>query len=1170
MQPPNAHPRGYGAPQPQPHGQQPPFNGFPRGAPPNGAPRSLGGPGFAPPAFGQNAPRSGGAPAPFGQQPGGFPGPRGPPSAGGPLGHYPRPGPPGGFHGGPPGAPRSQDGAPPFRPGPPQQGPPSSGGGVPPMNQFPPRGGMPNAPGRMPMPGQGPPAPGSYSGPPGPQGSFRGPPGPPGQSGPMSGPPGGRPGPPFGGPPQQGAPFSGPPGQPRGPPGQAPFPGAPQGPPQGPPGQAPFPGGHPRGPPGQAPFPGAPQGPPQGPPGQPPFPGTPQGPPGQAPFPGAHQGPPGAHQGPPGQAPFPGAHQGPPGQAPYPGAPQGPPGQAPYPGAPQGPPGQAPYPGAPGGYQQPPPPQGYPGAPQQPAAQQQPKQRIDPNQIPRPIVSTDRIQYVARGHTVTMPPPATSDFVCVDEGTCNPRFIRPTLNHVPSNKDVLKQCGLPLAAVICPLAELREDELPIPLVDFGPNGPLRCTRCRAYVNSYTKFIQGGKKFVCNICALSNETPRDYYCSVDQNGRRRDVQERAELCRGSVDYVVPAAYTLRPPQEPIFVFVLDVSLFSFQTSLAQATLDAIKYLLPSLAQNRRKKIGIVTFDSSVHYYRMDHSKTISVAMCPDIDDPPAPLPPSSWLVSMEDPNAQDRVHELADLILKTYEEAPKNQAVSGAALSSVVDALSVSGGRVILLHAGAPRIGVGKIRREEVSGAYGTTKEVDLYTPEETNQYEALAKKCADSHISLDVFSVANPFSSLADIGRVCELTGGRVAYLPQFEKEKVNNRHHLRTMLQRIVDRDCGYEAVLKIRCSAGLRVERAYGNFFTSRANNGLDVDEMEFSVIDQDRSVCVTFAYDEPLAEGSDAYIQAALLYTRSDGIRCVRVHNLALPVEPILSNVFRFADLDATCSVWQRVAAKQFVDKSLMRTNPVSVKDNLVNECVNVLFNYRKHCAASSSSGQLILPESLKLLPLYTLATLKSRALRMNLTGNPPRGFIDVRADERVMMMGVLNSLPVEFAVSAVYPKLYSLHDMPEDCGTFDEDGKFVLPLQLPPTAEKLDESGIFLLHSAMNCYIYIGPRVSTELLVELFGVEHVDTAETTLDLFERFENEPEDGLRARVRDVVEYMNSMMPISQPLEILSKNDWRSSRFMSSLVEDRTRNDVSYVEFLVQVHKKIQHKFHG
>lgn len=766
-----------------------------------------------------------------------------------------------------------------------------------------------------------------------------------------------------------------------------------------------------------------------------------------------------------------------------------------------------------------------------------------------------------------MPPPASSDFVCVDEGCCNPRFIRPTLNHVPANKEVLKQCGLPLAAIVCPLAELQEDELPIPLVDFGPTGPLRCNRCRAYVNSFTKFTQGGRKFVCNICLLHNETPRDYYCSVDQNGRRRDVQERAELCRGSVDYVVPAAYMVRPPQEPIFVFVLDVSLFSFQSTLAHATLDAIKYLLPSLAQSKRKKVGIVTFDSNVHYYRTDGA-SISVAVCPDLEDPSAPLPPSSWLVSMEQPDAQERICEVADLIVNLYKDTKVNQAASGAALWSVVDALSVSGGRIIMLHAGGPRVGIGRVRREEVPGAYGSTKEVDMYTPEDKNPYEELAQRCAEAHVALDVFSVANTFSSLADVGRVCELTGGRVQYMPQFEKEKSNNRHHLRNALQRIVDRETGFEAVLKIRCSAGLRVDRSFGNFYNPRAADGFSVDEMEFSVIDQDRSICVTFSYDEALQDGSDCYIQAALLYTRSDGIRCVRVHNLALMVEPLLSNVFRFADLDATCSVWQRVSAKQYVDKSLMRSTPTAVKDNLVEECVNVLYNYRKYCASSSSSGQLILPESLKLLPLYTLATLKSRALRANLIGNPPRGFIDVRADERVMMMGLLNSLPVEFAVSAVYPKLYSIHDIPEDCCTLDEDGKFILPPQLPPTAEKLEEEGIFLLHSAMCCYIYIGPKVPGDLLLELFGMEHVDTSEHTLDLFEKQENETEDGLRERVRNLVEYLNSTMPISQPLEILTKNDWRANRFMSTLVEDRTRNDVSYVEFLCQVHKRIQQKF--
>ena len=39
------------------------------------------------------------------------------------------------------------------------------------------------------------------------------------------------------------------------------------------------------------------------------------------------------------------------------------------------------------------------------------------------------------------------------------------------------------------------------------------------------------------------------------------------------------------------------------------------------------------------------------------------------------------------------------------------------------------------------------------------------------------------------------------------------------------------------------------------------------------------------------------------------------------------------------------------------------------------YRKFCASTSSAVQLILPEALKLLPLYTLAILKGPALKVS---------------------------------------------------------------------------------------------------------------------------------------------------------------------------------------------------
>lgn len=43
--------------------------------------------------------------------------------------------------------------------------------------------------------------------------------------------------------------------------------------------------------------------------------------------------------------------------------------------------------------------------------------------------------------------------------------------------------------------------------------------------------------------------------------------------------------------------------------------------------------------------------------------------------------------------------------------------------------------------------------------------------------------------------------------------------------------------------------------------------------------------------------------------------------------------------------------------------------------MLFAYRKKCASDSPAGQLILPEGLRVLPLFTLCTHKMLALRPN---------------------------------------------------------------------------------------------------------------------------------------------------------------------------------------------------
>ena len=59
------------------------------------------------------------------------------------------------------------------------------------------------------------------------------------------------------------------------------------------------------------------------------------------------------------------------------------------------------------------------------------------------------------------------------------------------------------------------------------------------------------------------------------------------------------------------------------------------------------------------------------------------------------------------------------------------------------------------------------------------------------------------------------------------------------------------------------------------------------------------------------------------------------------------------------WFFAAANEIPSTPLLQ-----VRERLTDRCISVLCSYRKFCATVTSSGQLILPETLKLLPLYIL--------------------------------------------------------------------------------------------------------------------------------------------------------------------------------------------------------------
>ena len=88
-------------------------------------------------------------------------------------------------------------------------------------------------------------------------------------------------------------------------------------------------------------------------------------------------------------------------------------------------------------------------------------------------------------------------------------------------------------------------------------------------------------------------------------------------------------------------------------------------------------------------------------------------------------------------------------------------------------------------------------------------------------------------------------------------------------------------------------------------------------------------------------------------------------------------------------------------------------------------------------MILPESLKLLPLYTLSLIKNPAFRANqvaTTGQAARrqsqsgrGGVHpgiIRPDERSYLLHSIATMDIASSIKFLYPDVYALHSMPEE--------------------------------------------------------------------------------------------------------------------------------------------------
>ncbi|CAK0832601.1 unnamed protein product, partial [Prorocentrum cordatum] len=204
---------------------------------------------------------------------------------------------------------------------------------------------------------------------------------------------------------------------------------------------------------------------------------------------------------------------------------------------------------------------------------------------------------------------------------------------------------MPLGIVLQPLAPLPleameegTEPLGVPTVNFGAVGTIvRCKSCRTYVNPFVHWEANGRRWTCNLCGFSQLTPDQYFASLDETGKRTDRYQRPELSRGAIEYIAPGEYMVRPPQPPVFMFVIDVSYTAVVTGMLDTVVASIKEAILSgnLPGGSRTQIGIITFDTSLHFYNLNANLSQpQMLVVSDLEDIFVPLP-DDVLVPIQD-------------------------------------------------------------------------------------------------------------------------------------------------------------------------------------------------------------------------------------------------------------------------------------------------------------------------------------------------------------------------------------------------------------------------------------------------------------------------------------------------------------------------------------------------------
>ncbi|KIM22278.1 hypothetical protein M408DRAFT_332978 [Serendipita vermifera MAFF 305830] len=852
--------------------------------------------------------------------------------------------------------------------------------------------------------------------------------------------------------------------------------------------------------------------------------------------------------------------------------------------------------------------------------------KLDPVQIPSTAhqITEDEDRWTKESYLTVGEQPvplSASQYHAIDQGNSTPRFLRPTIYAVPASADLQGLTHVPFGIHITPLAQQAPEEAPIPVVDFGEAGPPRCEalECRAYINPWCTWEGGGLRWICNLCGKVNDAPPEYLSAPS-------TTPRAELQKGTVDFLVPAVYwapvppkrlihafvpvtvsnsdtqsrksmenkllpignpetATRNPTPMNYVFALDVSLEAVQSGFLES---ACKILLEVLYGNSNgetenpeatsrswwnpeSKLAIVTFDRELCFYDFDpDSPQAKMLIVSDIEEVFAPMPSTSTLF-VDPQESRTLLEPLLSNLSNTYSQTVCAQAALGSSIAAALSLLSQSGGQVVVFGTCLPKIGLGMLTdRDNERTMYNTENEPILFKPREAI-WKEMAEECVDCGVGVSLVMAPSRWADLGTLGVVPKLTGGDMYFHPKFDPER--DQEILASQIRRLVNRETGYQATLRLRCTTGMHVKAHYGNAWERSAT------DVNFGTVDADKSVYASLDYTSALDNFSSltldtisslinqkgtstqhhqkqsidtakqAYFQSALLYTTAAGERRVRVCNLSLPVVALAGNVYRYGDYEGVVAALAKIAMAQMSLKPLR-----DIRDSLTAQCAELLLHYRRYCAAASAASQLILPEGFTLLPVYINCLLKSRPLKgkfMQRFSSP--FFFRSLGTFFFWVFGTFLALPFCSSFLADFFGFFFL-------GFFH----FLAAMELlGPSVGFPVGLGMRATDDGEVMFMWLGGDVEESNWRDLFGVSNAHELKPVPKRLPELSN----SFSTRVRAIVANLEYQTGITRRFIIVRQNlDALEIDFANMLMEDTNNDGMSYLDYLCYVHRLISH----